>query len=98
MNRNDIQPEEEVLPEGAFSHPLFQVPIGSGNDSYIYLDVLRPANPSEGFFLHYPEKLDLQNRRQFGNLVEEDRSPPGNLKKTGFVTIGARKRALHVAE
>ena len=48
--------------------------------------------------LQHPQELGLQVRRHLANLVEQQRSAFGHFEEPDLVGVGARERALLVAE
>src|SRR5262249_41246165 len=98
LDREDVQPVEEVWPEDALVHRRFQVAIGGGNDSYVDLHWPRRADPLELALLKHPEKRELGVRWQVADLVEEDGAAVGKLESAGASLERAGEGALLVTE
>ena len=50
-------------------------------------------------FLEYAKQFSLDAERNFGNFIQKQSSLVGQLKETGFSSLGsAGKRPLHISE
>src|SRR5579883_889609 len=95
---HDVEPEIEVLAEGAGAVFLLQVAVGGGDDAYVDLDALVAADGADLFFLQDAQQLGLHLERQLPDLVEEQGPAIGRLKQPGARAEGAGEGALLVAE
>src|SRR5262249_47476571 len=97
-NRDDLQPEIQILAETAFAHLFSQVAMGGGDnpnvDSYFGCCAYRP----EAFALDDAEQLGLDIHRQLANLVKEQSSLVGLLKKSRMIPVRAGESAFAIAK
>ena len=98
MDRDDGEPEVEVLAEAALLHLRGEVAVGRRDEANV--DGARRARADR---LHLPllqhaQELRLERRRDLADLVEEERAARGALEDALAVAVGAGERALHVAE
>ena len=81
LDREDAEPEEQVLAELARGHQLAERPVGRGQEP----DVDRPGpGISHGrhlAMLDRPEQLDLDRRRDVADLVQQHGPPVGQLEQ-----------------
>jgi hypothetical protein len=98
VERDEVQPVEQVLPELAARHERGQVTVGGGHDAHV--DAARHARAERlvAAVLEDPQHLDLAARLQLPDLVEEDRAARGNLEPPLAVAAGVREGPLHVPE
>ena len=59
--------------------------MGGRDNAHIHKDVIRTADSTKGFFLDHSQKLDLQQGRQLGNLVQKNGSSLGEFEKSCLV-------------
>ena len=98
LDRDDVQPVEQVLAELAFLHHLAQVDVGRGDDPDVDLDRLHAAEAREVALLDHAQQLRLRLERDVADLVEEDAALVGELEEPLLGIDGAGEGALHVAE
>ena len=98
VDRDDVQPVEEVLPERARPDALLQILVRRGDDAAV-----DPHRPAVAYALKLAvlqdvQQLGLQLDRQLRDLVEEDGPAVGELEAADAVVVGAGKSTLRVAE
>src|SRR6266508_582524 len=71
LNRNDVQPVEEVLSQDAVGDRLGDVAVRGGDQSYVDLDVAGVADAADLPLLDHAQELYLHRLRHLGDLVEE---------------------------
>ena len=98
VDRDDVEAVEEVLAHRPLRHRRLEVAVGGGDEPHVGLDVLRVADAPDLALLDGPQELDLQQRRDLGDLVEEQRAAVGRGEEAHLVGDRAGERSLHVAE
>ena len=98
MDRDDVQPVEEVLAEPPFLHHLPEIDVGRGDDSHVDLDRLHPAQAHEVAFLDDAQQLRLGLERHVADLVEEDAAAIGEIEEPLLRIDRSGERAFHVPE
>src|SRR6266566_690389 len=93
-NRDDAQPVVEIGTERTSLNGLLQVPVCRGNDPHVHADGLVTADPLEVALLEHAEQLRLQLQRQIPDLVQEERTPVGELKPPNASSQSARECTL----
>ena len=79
-NGEDVEPEEEVLPEGAGGDLVLQPPVGGRDHAHVHPQrILRP-DPLQLAGLQRPQQLGLRLGAQVPDLVEEERPLVGQLE------------------
>ena len=98
LDRDDVEPVEEVLLEPAVGHHLPEVAVGGGDDAHV--DALGPlgAERLELALLQHAQQLRLQRRAHRPDLVEEDRAAVGQRELALLGRGRAGERAADVAE
>src|SRR6266404_549774 len=98
LDREHVQPVEEVGPEGVVLDRGLQIPIGGGDDPHVDLD--RPARTDalELPLLEHPQERKLGVRRQIADLIEEYGAAIGELEAAGTTLERAGEGALLVPE
>ena len=97
-DRHRTQAVIEILAEAARSDGLLQIHVRGRDDADVGLLDLRRPDADEFARLQHAQQARLRRMRQFGDLVEEDRTPVGLLEVAlaGFERTG--EGALLVAE
>ena len=90
---DDVQAEEQILPEVPGGNRIFEVSIGRGDDAHVDLNVSLAAEPGELAVLQDVEQLGLQRRRHLADLVEEDRAVVRELELARLGLQRAAERA-----
>src|SRR5262245_7224272 len=98
MDRNDVEPIEEILAELSVLDAHLERTVGRGDDAQIDLDVARAAHPPEHALLEHPQKLRLAVQRHLADLVEEERAAIGQLHQALLRRLGVGERPLLVTE
>src|SRR5512141_980387 len=80
IQRDDVQAEEEVLPEPPLLDLLPEVLVGRGDDPDVDLGDLARADLLDLAFLEDAEDLGLRPEAHVADLVEEDRAAVGLLE------------------
>src|SRR5207249_5777972 len=95
---HDVQPVEQILPEGTLGHRLLEVTVGGGDDPDV--DGIRFGRPHRPHLhlLENTQELYLQRRRELADLVEEDGALVRAPEEAERVRDGARERAPDVTE
>ena len=93
-----VQAKIEVASETAFSHHLFQVPVGGRNDPDIHGNRLGSPYAFDLLFLQHPQQPDLRLRRQFSDLVKKNGPLPGPFETTPLPRNSTGEGAFLVAE
>ena len=91
VNREHIQPIEQVLAKTASLHFVAQVKVGRGDNPHIHLNGRSATYPFNFTFLQGAQDLALRTEAQGGNFVEEQCPAMGALKASGTRTLSARK-------
>ena len=90
LDRHDVQPVEQVLPEPSLGDLGFEILVGGGEHPHVHLDRLRAADAGDDAFLEHPQQLGLRGKRHVADFVEEERAAVGLLELAGAVGEGAR--------
>ena len=98
MDREDVEPVEQVLRGTGRRRPAVQVLVGGGDHADVGADRLVAADPLELLLLQQPQHLGLRRRRHVADLVEEERAAVGLLELADAAAVGPGERALLVAE
>ena len=93
-----MQAVEQVFAEAAVLHVGDQVAVGRGDQPHVDLDRLARADRLDLAFLDRAQELHLRGRRQFADLVEEQRAACGFDELADVAVGGAGEGALLVAE
>src|SRR5204863_9303858 len=97
-DREDRQPEVEVLAVLPRRDGCLQVAVRRGDDADVYLQGGGAADPLEPFLLERAQNLGLERKRQVADLVEEQRAAMRQLELARLARGGAGKGTLFVAE
>jgi hypothetical protein len=97
-DRKNIQPVPEILPEATLADFLFQIAIGSGNNSNIDSYRVGAAQAFKLTGLYHLEQLGLQFQRQFADLIQKQGSAVGNLKSPQSPRMGTGESTFLMAE
>ena len=79
-NRNDVQPEVQILAELTAIDRFLEVLVGGGNHPHIHFDGSRRPEPLDFLFLQDAQDLGLGLLAHVADFVEEDRSAIGLLE------------------
>src|SRR5262249_22299903 len=96
--RNDVEPEEEVLAEAAGPHLHLEVTGRGGHDAGVHPERLGAADALGAGLLQGPQQLRLPLRGQLADLVEKSGSAAGGLQAPRPVLRGAGEGPAHVPE
>jgi hypothetical protein len=92
VERHDVEAVVQIFAEGAARDGFFQVSVGGGHETHVYLDRTRPAQSHEGALFKDAQKFGLYARRHGGDLVEEQRASMRALKQA-FLAAPASVKA-----
>ncbi|MGB8958488.1 MAG: hypothetical protein WCC00_05705 [Candidatus Aminicenantales bacterium] len=98
IERDDVQAEEEVLPEPPLLDLLPQVLVGRGDDPDVDLGDLARADLLDFTLLEDAQDLGLGPEAHVADLVEKDRAAVGLLELTRLLLRGPGEGPLLVAE
>ncbi|EXI71617.1 MAG: hypothetical protein AW10_04272 [Candidatus Accumulibacter appositus] len=83
VDREDIQPVEQVLPEQTCAHHFGQWTMGGGDDPDFGLAQFRGTHPAIGASFQQPQQLDLDRERDVAQFVEKQRAARRRLDQSG---------------
>src|SRR5262245_33773706 len=92
--RNDVEPEEQVLAEQPLLDQNAQVLVGGRDDANIGLDRGAPADRGVFALLQYAQQSRLRLHRHVADLVEEQRAALRLLEAPGAARVRAGEGAL----
>src|SRR4030095_3357831 len=95
---DDVEAIVEILAEPLVPHELGEILVGGGDDAHVHPQAARAAHPLELALLEDTEDLGLGHRGKIRNLVEEERTPIGQLEASLLAPSRPREGALIVAE
>src|SRR5262245_766367 len=98
MNTDDVESEIEILSEPALRHQALQVSISGGDDAHVDGDASLRAQPLDLPAFDHPEDLGLSIRAHVADLIEEHRSPVGELQLPDARDMRSRERSPLVPE
>ena len=98
LDREHVQPIEQILTKRPARHGGFQLTVRGGNDANVHLDGPRRAEALEFPFLQNAQQGKLRVGRKIPDLVEEDRATVGELEAAYASGQRGRERSLLVAE
>src|SRR6185295_13249209 len=98
MDRKDVEPVEQILPERACGNRFLQVAVRRGQDTDVHGNRVTVADAFDLAILEDTEQCDLGFRGQIADFVEEDRAAVGGFESPQTPLQRARERALLVAK
>ncbi len=98
LDRDDVEPVEEVFAEPAGGDGLGEDEIGGGDDAAIGLDRVRSADSLESAVLKHAQQLGLHSQGHLADFVEEQSASLGQLEPAFLLAIGAGEGPAFVAE
>ena len=98
VNRDEVEPVEQVLAEEALTDHLLQVAVGSRDHPDVSAAGDALAQRLVGAVLEHAQELDLTDGLQLAYLVEEDSALVGQLEPALAVGPGVGEGALLVPE
>src|SRR3546814_612586 len=98
LQRDDVQPIEQILPEAAFSDFTAEVIVRCSDDAYV--DRHRCSRAYGPYFMLFQnsQQLGLRRERHVADFVKKYRAAVGCQKQARAAAIGASERACDVAE
>src|ERR1019366_1169055 len=98
QNLDYVQPEIEILAEGAFLDGLSQVLVGGRNHPQIQVNILQPAQAAERLLLQHAQQFGLQHKRNLADLIQKQRAFIGQFEDAAFLRSCVGEGALFVPE
>ena len=98
VDRNDVEPKEEVFTKLAIGDRLFEVAVGRRDDADVHPYVVLTAEPGELAVLEHLQQLGLERRRHLADLVKKHRAVVGELELAGLLLDRPGKGAALEAE
>src|SRR5260221_12724248 len=93
LDRHDVEPVEEVLPESPGSRPGREVAGRRGEAAHVDLPRLLGSHPADLPLLEHAQQLRLQTYRLLADLIEQQRAAVPRVDKPRLVAVPARKSA-----
>ena len=90
MDRQDVQPVEQVGAEAPGLDLGERIAIGGADDAHVDPLQLAAADAPEAAGLHEAQELRLQAEVHLGDLVEEERAAVGEFGRAGAVLASRR--------
>src|SRR3989442_4564465 len=97
-DRHDVEPEEQVLAEGAGADTLAEILVGRGDDAGVHTDRLRHTDRLDLAVLQHAQDLRLRARAHVADLVQEDRAAIGLNELADLASRGAGECPFFVPE
>ncbi len=98
VERDDVEPVEEVFAEAPGCNLPEQVPVRRGDEPHIDPDHLLAADAGDLPFLEDAEELHLHPERHLAHLVQKEASPVGLAELSLLPPVGPGEGPLLVAE
>gem|GEM_PF-2339635 len=98
LDREDVEPEVEVLPKQPGLDLLLEVAVGGADDAHVHGDLGLSAEATELFLFDDPQEFRLQLDGQLAHLVEEERATVGELEAAEPALVRAGEGTLLVPE
>ena len=96
MNGDDVEPVEQIFPEGALFDRRIQLSVGRSHDAHIHLDIVAPPDPADLLFLQHAKELGLQRKTEVSDLIQKQRPLIHGFKQPDLTRLRARKGAFLV--
>src|SRR3954470_4159298 len=97
-NRNDVEPEVEILPERTLRDRLREILVRGSEDAHVDLDLLAPANALDFSRFDRAQQLRLRFRTEVADFIEKKRSCVRELESPDASIGGSREGTLLVSE
>ena len=98
LDREDVEAVEQVFAEPAGGDGLGEIEVGGGDDAAVGQDRVGAADPLEAPVLEHAQQLGLHAERHLADLIEEQRTPLGQLEPPFLLAVGAGERPALVTE
>src|SRR5438874_605576 len=98
VNRENVQPVEEVLPEFLLPDERRQVAVRGRDEPRVRAKRAGAAQPLELALLQHTKKFRLQVERDLSHFIEEHRAAIGELEAADALTDSAGEGALLMPE
>src|SRR6267154_4518787 len=96
--RNDVEPVDQILTEGAAGDLLLEILVGGGQNANIHGEGLARAHRLEALFFEHAQHFGLSAQAHVSDFVEKQRAAIGFLEFTDLVFRRAGETAFHVAK
>ncbi|MNS70176.1 hypothetical protein D3C72_1035170 [compost metagenome] len=93
-----VQPVVQVLAERAGGNHRGQILVARAHHAHVHGVFPTGADLAHAPLLQRAQQLHLHGQRQVGHLVQQQRAAVRGVEETAALGVGARERALHVAE
>ena len=98
VDRNDVDPIEQVFAKTAVGNPLRQILVGRRDHPDVGFHFLEAADAPEFPLLEHAQELHLHHAAHLPDLVQEYRPALRDLDEPLLVRLGAGEGAAHVAK
>ncbi len=98
LDRQVVEPLEQVEPEPSVGHHLLEVLVGGGHESHVRRLFARVAHRAEHPLLEHAQQLGLDVERQIPDLVEEQSAALGRLHLADAIRDRRSERTTPVSE
>ena len=88
----------QVFAETAGRNFCFQITVSRCHDAHIDFNRTRGTDRVHGFFLQYPQQLDLHVQREIADLIQEQGAAMGQFKASDTIRQSASEGTFAVAE
>ena len=95
---NHVQAIKKVFPEVSFLNLLFEILVGSADNSYVHGQIRPGANRGKALFLDHAQHFRLSAQAHIANLVQEERASICQFEPPDLVFMRARESSLDVAK
>ena len=98
VERNHVQPVEQIFAEVAAIDLLFELLVGGGDHAAVHADAFERADGFDTLFVEHPQQLGLRTEAHVADLVQEKRAAVGFLNLPGLVFTRPGEGPAPVAE
>src|SRR5262249_41936431 len=98
VDHHHAQAVIKIFAESSFRHQLGQVAIAGGKNTDVDRSVLVRTHAANLLFLHGAQKIHLEARLGFRNLVEKKRATMGGFKQARTAAVSSGVSAFFVTE
>ncbi len=98
VQREDIEPVEEVFTKTTGGHFFLEIAVGGGNDAHIQRHGLAAAQAFHFFFLEHTQQFRLQANIDLGDFIQQQGATIGLFEFTGPGGVGTGECAFLIAK
>src|SRR2546430_15545023 len=98
MERQHVQPVEEVLAKESLSGRAREIDVRGGDHAHVHRDSARATDAPNAPLLERAKQLSLQREREVPDLVEKERAAIGDLEESRLGARGVGERTLLVTK